>query len=61
MGGIPVANNVTKDTKFLVVGKQRKNRPVTNNMCIAEKYGVTILTEEEFYEIVDSNFTPSES
>ena len=58
MDGIPVINNVTKDTKFLVVGKQRKTRPVTNNMRIAEKYGVTILTEEEFYEIVDLNSTP---
>ena len=53
MGGIPVKNDVTKETKFLVVADSRRH-DITNNMRIAEKYGVAVISEQEFYNIVDS-------
>ena len=59
MGGIPVKNDVTKDTKFLVVADSRRHQ-ITNNMRIAEKYGVTVISEQEFYDIVDSELSPSQ-
>lgn len=56
MGGIPVEYKVTKKTKFLVVADSRRPQ-ITNNMRIAEKYGVTVISEQEFYDIVDSELT----